>query len=413
MVFWILLILLTRELHLTYGHPVHISRGTTDDSELCDSTINNCRTLFDIVWGCLATIFACTWVALHQNVPDRNRSWLSLLLRKLMMMLVTIIAPEMVVALACRQLISALRISKKFNISRTHGFFCTMGGFVAQEGYPIARLKQLPAYISAIRNVEEEDITDRSKGDALSKGVALAQGLWFITQCMARVSQHLPVTELEVATLAFAAISILIRSLWWWKPLDVQRPIAVARAYGTLDPPDQVSEASQTGVPLWKHLDNMVSATYGQYPNYHVIPSTSVPAFWTMEIRALDTHKFWHSGFITTTTLLCTGAIFGSIHCMAWGSIFPSGAEMWIWRIASVYIVAFPSLIGCTAACSILFRLKADSWVWQILLVFSWITCPIYIVCRLVLVVLSFTTLRALSSADFVDVSWSKYIPHF
>ncbi|KAJ7751594.1 hypothetical protein B0H16DRAFT_1419383 [Mycena metata] len=132
-----------------------------------------------------------------------------------------------------------------------------------------------------------------------------------------------------------------------------------------------------------------------------------------METRTLDSHKLWHSGSILTITLLFAGAIFGSIHCTAWSSVFPSGGEMWIWRIASVYIVAFPSLIGCTVACSILFRPKADSQVWQILLVFSCITCPIYIVCRLVLVVLSFTTLRALSSADFVDVSWSKYIPHF
>ncbi|KAJ7751668.1 hypothetical protein B0H16DRAFT_1256191, partial [Mycena metata] len=102
--------------------------------------------------------------------------------------------------------------------------------------------------------------------------------------------------------------------------------------------------------------------------------------------------------------LLCTGATFGGIHCTAWSLVFPSGAEMWMWRMASVYVVAFLSLAGCTAACSMLFCLTADS---------HWITYPVYIVCRLVLVVLSFTTLRALSLAGFVDVSWSKYIPHF
>ncbi|KAJ7897947.1 hypothetical protein B0H14DRAFT_2224884, partial [Mycena olivaceomarginata] len=63
-----------------------------------------------------------------------------------------------------------------------------------------------------------------SKGDALSKGMALFQGLWFTLQCLARVHQTLPVTELEAATLAFAVVNIFIWILWWNKPLDVQRP---------------------------------------------------------------------------------------------------------------------------------------------------------------------------------------------
>ncbi|KAJ7751592.1 hypothetical protein B0H16DRAFT_1221953, partial [Mycena metata] len=129
------------------------------------------RSLFDIVWGCLATIFACTWVAVHQNVPDPHLGWLSLLSRKLQMMLLTIFAPELVVSFAGKQLVSALRISKEFNVSTTHGFFCTMGGFVSQEGYPVSKMKQLPVYIPAIRAIKEADIVDKSKGDTLSKGV--------------------------------------------------------------------------------------------------------------------------------------------------------------------------------------------------------------------------------------------------
>ncbi|KAJ7032379.1 hypothetical protein C8F04DRAFT_918446, partial [Mycena alexandri] len=74
--------------------------------------INNCRTLFDIVWGCLITTFTCTWLALHQNVPDPKLGSFSLLLRKLRMMLVMIIAPEFIMQFAARQLVSALLISK-------------------------------------------------------------------------------------------------------------------------------------------------------------------------------------------------------------------------------------------------------------------------------------------------------------
>jgi hypothetical protein len=84
-----------------------------------------------------------------------------------------------------------------------------MGGFVSRNGHHTIvkqQLEQHPEYISAIQSVRVEDIRDKSKGDALSKGVALIQGLWFMAQCLARVHQHIPVTELEVATLAFSSL---------------------------------------------------------------------------------------------------------------------------------------------------------------------------------------------------------------
>ncbi|KAJ7706547.1 hypothetical protein B0H16DRAFT_686186 [Mycena metata] len=228
MLFWIFVFLLARQSGLTQGHPNLLARAPTEAS--CDCTVNSCRTLFDIVWGCLATIFACTWVALHQNVPDPKLGWFLLLLRKLRMMLVTIIAPEVIVGFAARQLVSARWISKEFNVSKTPGFFCNIGGFMSEEGHPVSRMKQLPAYISGIKKINMADIEDKSKGDTLSKGVAIAQGLWFVTQCLARVSQHLPLTELEVATLAFAVLSVIIRLLWFHKPLNVQQPIVVGRS---------------------------------------------------------------------------------------------------------------------------------------------------------------------------------------
>ncbi|KAJ6481035.1 hypothetical protein C8R45DRAFT_797083, partial [Mycena sanguinolenta] len=55
-----------------------------------------------------------------------------------------------------------------------------------------------------------EDIRDKSKGDALSKGVALLQGVWFILQCLARVHKRFDITQLEIATLAFAIVNIFI-----------------------------------------------------------------------------------------------------------------------------------------------------------------------------------------------------------
>ncbi|KAJ7117540.1 hypothetical protein C8R44DRAFT_559740, partial [Mycena epipterygia] len=195
------------------------------------------RRLFDIIWGCLTTIFACTWVSVHPNVPPPNQGQLSLLWRRLRVMLIAILAPEIMVGFAARQFMAARRFSRawysfhvEFDVSLTHGFFICMDGFVSRIGHhPIVTKKQLTNgdYAFAIRQVEAEDISDKSKGDTLCKGVALLQGLWFVTQCLARISQHLPVTQLEVATLAFALINVFIWSLWWAKPLDVERHIVV------------------------------------------------------------------------------------------------------------------------------------------------------------------------------------------
>ncbi|KAJ7751649.1 hypothetical protein B0H16DRAFT_1840018 [Mycena metata] len=319
-------------------------------------------------------------------------------MRKLCMMLVTIIAPEVIVAFAARQLVSARWISKEFNVSKTHGFFCTMGGFVSEKGHPVSRRKQLPAYISAIRAVKKADIEDKSKGDTLSKGVAIAQGLWFVTQCLARVFQHLPLTQLEVATLVFAVISVVIRLLWLHKPLDVQQPI-VARSEvdigllqeeGVTPPSDNITLRKITG------------EIFGIYQGCSPLSSTSVPTFYSIAIHAGETH--------TVIALAGVGGIFSGIHCAAWNTIFPSMAEMWIWRISSVFIAAYPVL---TFLAPFGINQAPDNDIAAAVLVgFAVVAYVVYPLCRLFLVILSFTTLRALPPSTFVDVNWSNYIPH-
>ncbi|KAJ7910799.1 hypothetical protein B0H13DRAFT_2328980 [Mycena leptocephala] len=147
------------------------------------------------------------------------------------MMLITVIAPEITVAYAARQFLAARVLSKDFGFSTTHGFFFWMGGFVSSTGYPVATKKQLaeselgPEFLAGIKKIDAEDIMDKSKGDSLSKGLAMVQGLWFTAQCVARVHQHLTVTELEIREFAVEPPSTtrwLIRhavpggyAIWW------------------------------------------------------------------------------------------------------------------------------------------------------------------------------------------------------
>lgn len=75
--------------------------------------------------------------------------------------------------------------------------------------------------------VSEEEINDRSKGDILSKGIALLQISWFIVQLIARTRQHLTITEIELTTAALAGLNSIMYLFWWSKPLDVRCPIAI------------------------------------------------------------------------------------------------------------------------------------------------------------------------------------------
>ncbi|KAJ6565577.1 hypothetical protein DFH09DRAFT_1473741 [Mycena vulgaris] len=365
--------------------------------ESCDN-INNCRRMFDIVWGCLTTIFACTWVSVHPNVPPPDQSWLAHLWQRLQMMLITVIAPELMVGFAARQLFVAWRFSRKFKVTLTHGFFFSMGGFVSQTGHPITTMDQLEdtilgeQYQKEISDVKADDIMDKSKGDALSKGVVLTQGLWFITQCLARVHQQLPVTELEVATLAFAVVNIFIWVIWWKKPLDVEQPIRIG-------PVEEPSEPGSATLPLgfWYRFGGALTGFYGVYDP---MVSTSVPAFWSME-STFDGHAIFMEYFV--------GTIFGAIHCAAWNIDFPSTEEKWMWRACSLTVTAIPVLVAALVILDATTKNDASATIFSVILMGG---VPSYIIARLFLIILPFTTLRALPPGAFTAVNWSVYIPH-
>jgi hypothetical protein len=71
--------------------------------------------------------------------------------------------------------------------------------------------------IPLVRTVgtSEKEIRDRSKGDALAKLIVVLQTLWFIAQYLGRWFDHLPRTQLEVMTLAYAALAVAVYRLWW------------------------------------------------------------------------------------------------------------------------------------------------------------------------------------------------------
>ena len=86
-----------------------------------------------------------------------------------------------------------------------------------------------------------EEIKDRSKGDGLSKTIALGQTLWFVAQCLARSAQHLDLTPVELLTLSLAVLNGVMYFLWWHKSLDVRCPVRVY-LLDKLSEPDEPDE---------------------------------------------------------------------------------------------------------------------------------------------------------------------------
>jgi hypothetical protein len=96
-----------------------------------------------------------------------------------------------------------------------------MGGFMEYNGNePVQTLlpKQLNGYSLTGKGdfprIAIEEIRDKSKGDFISKGLVVLQTGWFIAQCIARGAQGLPITELELVTIAFAGLNFVMYWVW-------------------------------------------------------------------------------------------------------------------------------------------------------------------------------------------------------
>lgn len=105
------------------GFLVSSSSSILVDRAVHCNTIGHCRTVWNIIWSCLITIFACIWVAIHPNIPQprppsRNRfetlaNICHGLGEKLAIALLALLAPEFIFVWALRQWLRARSIAKQ------------------------------------------------------------------------------------------------------------------------------------------------------------------------------------------------------------------------------------------------------------------------------------------------------------
>ena len=435
--------------------------------------LTHCRTIWNIIWSCLVTIFSCTWVAVHPNVPcpkkRKANSWierciwnplLSFAEHRLPLFICALLVPEYMLAWAIRQFLRAREIAicefelwvKFLSIamilsksslaqgwSTTHGFFVIMGGFhlfehgsieTSNNDKAILHEDDIPLHPLAARDLyedythqsiradidftsftvpTEEEIKDRGKSDWLAKSLVLLQTSWFVMQCIARAIKHLPITHLEIVTLAYAAMNFVIYIFWWNKPLNVNRPVRVFRKSEPSATQHQVissaAQHSRTWELTWREigdvLDNIaLFIAGGQDNDVNLSREDRVPRFWA---NSSD-----NDAANADAIVLGVGVCFGAIHCIAWDFSFPTHAELLMWRVSCVAITAVPIYIPLV--------LPLGSWLTDLdstVLYFIPLSGGIlYIVARAVTLVLAFTSLRDLPPGAYETMHWTTFIPH-
>ncbi|KAI4162934.1 MAG: hypothetical protein LQ342_003445 [Letrouitia transgressa] len=118
--------------------------------------------------------------------------------------------------------------------------------------------------------ISKEDILDKSKADNLSKVLSVLQALWMLIQISGRLVARLPVTLLEVNTLAHVLCALIIYLLWWDKPKLINE---ATRLRGDWVPPVCAYMYMSSQISGWKSLKpGMLKKTW-------IDPELSILAF--------------------------------------------------------------------------------------------------------------------------------------
>lgn len=516
-----------------------------DQSAPCDD-LGNYRTLGNIMSSCLISILACVYVAVHPNIPGPTQSRLSTSVESLKVVLLTLLAPEWVLAWAVRQFINARRVAAELEEARTqvqrqwenqrsarevsgeeaptrpqleslglnrrhgverdrelmeraqisdtegrdqsraesndpagfqataeisnsvvckcefchplystmwlifskgdeeahlgradkrqfvllkcdmvsltvmvawtitHGFYVVMGGFHGyNDGEPLYPLNRT-AILVRVRRGELippalEEIQDKSNNDALSKGLAVFQTVWFAVQSIARRVAKLPLTHLEVTTWAYNLMTISMYAIWWYKPLSAKTPTRLFAVPAPVDPRTHPTNRVHT---TWKKI--LLYVLGNQDVLVDIERWDRVPTFWSDDHDDLfDENEKFDACLMAVIWALLIATFFGAIHCVAWPYAMPTEIEQTVWRVAAIAITAIPLVVILLYLSSALILICFRELVAQAFLTVATCACAMaYIAARMMLLVLAFTSLRSLPFAAHLDVPWTDYIPH-
>lgn len=328
----------------------------------------NSRGTIDILWSCIATITLCCWSSLCLNVPASEKKERRRFFNKFGIAVVGIVGPEFLGALAAGQYESACQSVKKFRTAgysawtMRHAFFADMGGFqlevpihepstVMPAGY-VPKPLTFPIdaeqlfYLVDLKYIEYPEVhkDDLADSDGLARHLTIIQVIWFTINSIGRLIQHLPITTLELTTLAFIPWTIATRFWWYHKPSPVGRatvlqcstPIERILKDASADlasKPFKTTPLDFASRDDWSvsigiaYLNNSLRKL-NLRSSVHDRKGRSITHSPNINFRRL------HRENLSITALLTAG--YCAIFAAGWNLPFPTRIERTLWRVSSV-----------------------------------------------------------------------------
>lgn len=369
-------------------------------------TINSDRGTPGLIWSCLVTIVLCTWkVQRLQVLLDGT----TVFRKKAFWFIITLLCPEYTVWIAFEQWRRAHRYQEVQKLgygdwTMQHGFYIDMGCFqvelkgksaslpAGKENSDIIELDdcfrftiRLEDLISLMKadllsapDISTHELEERNKNDQFARVITSLQVFYFVFQFFGRLVYNLPISNLELSTIAFVCSAVLIEYFWWDKPLDLRTGTVVK-----LDP-------GKNG--------QFISI----FPKLRFDTPEQDLAEWGKGDFALFFDRLKESDINTRLAFgLLTAVLINGIHISAWNNSFPSETEQLLWQITS------------TSACGAIFLLwvgtniRAET----VRLVICCLSVTLYWICRVYLMIAVFVGLRSVPEALYQTVSWQNVLP--
>ena len=229
-------------------------------------------------------------------------------------------------------------------------------------------------------------LQDPSKASGLAKFITCAQALWFCSQCIARLSQDMAISLLELNTFAHCISAFFIYVFWWHKPYDVATHVYI-----------ELTRLPANRLKGWYHVD-----THERSKN--------------MASQIFSSFDWAGAGYIRPLIMFLTFLVYGAIHALAWQYHFPTNAEGTIWRLASIATAASGLIVTLAILRGRLWELgMTPTWHFRTRSLLHFIMYVLYLVAIAARSFLVFESFRALpnSPASIYEVPrWTAYIPH-
>lgn len=224
--------------------------------------------------------------------------------------------------------------------------------------------------------------------------------LVFIAQASQRLYHRLPLSPLESMTLAFIPLFVVSYCFWWQKPEDIEVPTIVElpdlepgdrERFNALAPTNNFDDEGKPGQQSAMSVLALTPRDFDGDVYSNTVSDTcrsrrgegTILSHWDPELRD---RRLW--------PLACLlGISFGALHLASWENVFPTAAELWLWRATTI--------ASMTATLMFLqFQKVVLRWNDPVTIV-SIVSAGVYIASRFIAIVEAFASLRASQPAIY------------